>query len=68
MYSHDFMDCKVIPKKIKHVNIRLFEEELDIAEFVALSLDLSYDQLFVKFVKEYAEHVFANNKEYEFNL
>ena len=62
------MGCKVIPKRIKHIDIRLFEEEIDIAEFVALALDLSYEQLFVKLIKEYAEHNFANNKEYEWNL
>ena len=62
------MGCKVVKKRIKHIDIRLFEEEIDIAEFVALSLNLSYDQLFVKFVKEYAEHTIAKNIEYKFIL
>jgi len=62
------MGCKVVKKRIKHIDIRLFEEEIDVAEFVALYLNLSYDQLFVKFIKEYAEHTFAKNIEYKFVL
>ena len=62
------INCKVIPKKIEHIDIRLFEEEIDIAKFLALALNLSYDQLFVKLIKEFAEHNFANNKEYEWRL
>lgn len=68
MCSNNYMDCKVIQKRIKHIDIRLFEEEIDIVKFVALSLNLSYDQVLVKFCKEYAEHTFAHNKNYEYNL
>ena len=47
--------CKIIPKKIEHIDIRLFEEEIEEAEFLALSMDLGYDQLFAKLVKEELE-------------
>jgi len=68
LQNYNYTNCKVIQKRIKHIDIRLFEEEIDIVKFVALSLNLSYDQLFVKFCKEYAEHNFAQNKNYKFNL
>ena len=48
--------------------MRLFEEEIDIAQFLCFYYDLSYEQLFVKLVKERAEREFANNKEYKFDI
>ena len=39
-------------KKIMKTEIRLFEEEIEEAEFLALLSNLSYEQLFVKLVKE----------------
>jgi len=44
--------CKIIPKKKKVIKIRLFEEEIEEAKFLALSMNLSYEQLFVTLVKE----------------
>lgn len=46
------MSCKIIPKNIKHIDIRLFEEEIEEAEFVCLVLKTSYEQFFVKCIKE----------------
>ena len=46
------MICKIIPKKIKHIDIRLFDEEIEEAEFVCLALKTSYEQFFVKCIKE----------------
>lgn len=68
MCSYNSMDCRVIPKRIEHIDIRLFEEEIDIAQFLCFAYDLSYEQLFVKLIKEHAEHNFAHNKNYEFKL
>lgn len=64
------MSCKseIVPIRKEKVNIRLFDEEIDIAQFTCYQLDISYEQLFVKLVKEYAEHNFADNKNYKFNL
>ena len=64
------MACKseIVPIRKEEVNISLFDEEIDIAQFTCFELDLSYEQLFVKLVKEYAERNYANNKNYEFNL
>ena len=39
-------------KKIMKTQIRLFEEEVEEAEFLALLSNLSYEKLFVKLVKE----------------
>ena len=61
-------DCKIVPIRKEEVKIRLFDEEIDIAQFTCFQLDLSYEQLFVKLAKEYAERNYANNKNYEFNL
>ncbi|MFW9973581.1 MAG: hypothetical protein ACFFDF_25600 [Candidatus Odinarchaeota archaeon] len=52
MCSYNVMDCRIIPKRIKHIDIRLFEEEIEEAKFLALSENLGYEQLFVKLVKE----------------
>ena len=62
------MSCKseIVPIRKEEVNIRLFDEEIDIAQFTCFLLDISYEQLFVKLIKEYAEHNYANNKNYEF--
>jgi len=68
MCSHNSMDCRIIPKRIKHIDIRLFEEEIDLVDFLCFYYDVSYEQLLVKLAKEKAEHDFANNKKYEFNL
>jgi hypothetical protein len=64
------MSCesKIIPKRIERFPMRLFEEEIDIAKFLCFQYNLSYEQLFVKLVKERAEHEFADNKNYKFNL
>jgi len=64
------MACKseVVPIRKEEVSIRLFDEEIDIAQFTCFQLDISYEQLFVKLIKEYAERNYANNKNYEFNL
>lgn len=60
------MVCKIIPKRIEKFQMRLFEEEIDIAKFLCFQYDLSYEQLFVKLIKEHAEHEFADNKDYKF--
>ena len=39
-------------KKIMKTQIRLFEEEVEEAEFLALASNLSYEKLFVKLVKK----------------
>lgn len=39
-------------KKIMKTQIRLFEEEIEEAEVLALLSNLSYEQLFVKLVKK----------------
>ena len=61
-------NCKIVPKRIEKFEMRLFDEEIDIAQFTCFQLDLSYEQLFVKLTKEYAERNYTNNKNYEFNL
>ncbi|HUW89716.1 MAG TPA: hypothetical protein VMV43_04280 [Candidatus Nanopelagicaceae bacterium] len=63
-----FCNCKIVPKGIEKFEMRLFDEEIDIAQFTCFQLDLSYEQLFVKLTKEYAERNYANNKNYEFTL
>lgn len=45
-------ECNIVPKKIKKITIRLFEEEIEEAEFVCLALKTSYEQFFVKKIKE----------------
>ena len=50
-------NCKIIPKKIEHIDIRLFEEEIEEAEFVCLALNISYEQFFVKCIKEKLEEM-----------
>jgi len=64
------MSCKseIVPIRKEEVKIRLFDEEIDIAQFLCFQLEISYEQLFVKLAKEYAEHNFADNKNYKFNL
>lgn len=64
------MSCKseIIPIRKEKFEMRLFDEEIDTAQFLCFQLELSYEQLFVKLVKEYAEREFADNKNYEFNL
>lgn len=62
------MCSRVIPKRIEHIDIRLFEEEIDLVDFLCFYYDLSYEQLLIKLAKEKAEHTFANNKEYEWRL
>jgi len=61
-------ECKIIPKRIERFPMRLFEEEIDVAQFLCFYYDLSYEQLFVKLIKERTERKFANNKEYNFDL
>lgn len=61
-------ECKVIPKRIEKFEMRLFEEEIDIAQFLCFFHNLSYEQLFVKLIKEHAEHNLANNKNYKFDI
>ena len=39
-------------KKIMRTQIRLFEEEIEEAKFLALLSNLTYEQLFVKLVKK----------------
>lgn len=68
LHNYNYSNCRVIPKRIKHIDIRLFEEEIDITDFLCFYYDLSYDQLLVKLAKEHAEHTFAHNKNYEFKL
>ena len=64
------MSCesKIIPKRIERFPMRIFEEEIDTAQFLCFYYELSYEQLFVKLIKEHAEHNFANNKEYKFDI
>ena len=45
-------NCKIVPKKIKRIEIRLFEEEIEEAEGLCYLLDLSYEQLFATLVKQ----------------
>lgn len=68
MCSFNAMDCRVISKRIKHIDIRLFEEEIDVVDFLCFYYDISYEQLLVKLAKEHAEHTFAHNKNYKYNL
>ncbi len=58
-------ECKIIPIKKESIEIRLFDEERDIAQFLCFQYDLSYEQLFVKLIKEHAEHEFAQNENYK---
>jgi len=51
------MSCDIIEKKVKKIEIRLFDEEVDIADFLCFLNNLSYEQLFVKLNKESAERI-----------
>ena len=51
-HNYNYSDCKIIPKRIEHIDLRLLEEEIEEAEFLALLSNLSYEQLFVKLVKK----------------
>ena len=46
------MYCKIIPKKIEKITIRLFEEEIEEVKLLCLYYKLSYEQLLVKLTKE----------------
>ena len=46
------MSCKIVEKKIRIIAIRLFDEEIEEAEFLSLSQNLSYEQLFIKLIKK----------------
>lgn len=61
-----FCKSKIVPIRKEEVKIRLFDEEIDVAQFTCFQLNLSYEQLFMKLVREYAERNYANNKNYEF--
>jgi len=59
-------ECNIVPIRKEDIKIRLFDKEIDIAEFLCFQLDISYEQLFVKLTKEHAEREYANNKNYTF--
>ncbi len=46
------MSCKIIPKRIEHIDIRLFEEEIEEIKVLCFYYKLSYEQLLVKLTKE----------------
>ena len=46
------MSCKIIPKKIEKITIRLFEEEIEETKVLCFYYKLSYEQLLVKLTKE----------------
>lgn len=56
--------CRIIPKKIERFEVRLFEEEIDIAQFLSFYYDLSYEQLLCKLAKEHLEQEIFDNKKY----
>lgn len=64
------MSCKseIVPIRKEKFEMRLFDDEIDTAQFLCFQYDISYEQLFVKLIKEHAEHNFTDNKNYEFNL
>ena len=45
-------NCKIIEKRIVKTEIRLFEEEIDIVDFLCFYYDLSYEQLLVSLASE----------------
>lgn len=57
MESHKTIGCRITPKIIKYIDIRLFEEEIDIVDFLCFYFDLSYEQLLVKLAQEKAESI-----------
>ena len=48
-----FKNCKIVEKKIERFEMRLFEEEIIEAQALCLQYNLSYEQLFVKLIKEH---------------
>jgi len=58
----EIQGCKIVPKKIETHQLRLFEEEIEEAEFVAMTYNLSYEQLFVKLVKEEEKRILKDLK------
>jgi hypothetical protein len=44
--------CKIVEIKKELITIKLFDEEIEEAEFLCFLLDLSYEQLFVALIKE----------------
>ena len=46
------MACKIIPKRIKHIDVRLFEEEIEEVDFLCEYYGWGYEQLLVKLTKE----------------
>ena len=50
-------NCKseIVPKRIERFPMRLFDEEIDIAKSLCFQYEISYEQLFVKLLKERPE-------------
>jgi hypothetical protein len=44
--------CNIVEIKKELITIKLFDEEIEEAEFLCFLLDLSYEQLFVALIKE----------------